>query len=178
VIWPIESFEAPDKHFRFWFRICLDIRLFVHSAYSQYMYRSIPRILSIWTDSFHVFSLYKHSFHVFSVYKQQNFVQRFTSFSVFFVYIQILSLYSQYTYRFIPPILRMRPNNLEYSEWSYLQLLKGYWFKKSMYVCNWTKDLQGIINYFTLAWQKIYFHVFWYAEWPSNLNISANSNLY
>jgi hypothetical protein len=35
-----------------------------------------------------------------------------------------------------------------------LQLLKGYYFKKSMYVCNWTKDLQGIMDYLAPALQK------------------------
>ncbi len=38
-----------------------------------------------------------------------------------------------------------------------LQLLKGYYFKKSMYVCNWTKDLQGIIGYLAIVWQKNFF---------------------
>jgi hypothetical protein len=38
-----------------------------------------------------------------------------------------------------------------------LQLLKGYYFEKSMYVCNWNKNLQGIINYLALVWQKNFF---------------------
>jgi hypothetical protein len=32
-----------------------------------------------------------------------------------------------------------------------LQLLKGYYFKKSMYVCKWTEELQGMIDYLALA---------------------------
>ncbi len=38
-----------------------------------------------------------------------------------------------------------------------LQLLKGYYLKKSMYVCIWTKELQGLIDYLALAWQKYFF---------------------
>jgi hypothetical protein len=31
------------------------------------------------------------------------------------------------------------------------QLLKGYYFKKGMYVCKRTEELQGMINYLALA---------------------------
>jgi hypothetical protein len=37
------------------------------------------------------------------------------------------------------------------------QLLKGHYFKKRMYVCNWTKDSQGIIDYLGLVLQKNFF---------------------
>ncbi len=140
------------------FCIC-SVYVQIRSTYSQYMNRFILHILSIRTDSF----------RIFSVYKQRNLVRRFTSFHVFSVYVQILSAYSQYikqihsaysqyTYRFIPRIRKMRPNNLKYLELNYFILaFKGIpLFKKSMYgyVCNWTEDLQGIIDYMALAWQK------------------------
>jgi hypothetical protein len=39
-----------------------------------------------------------------------------------------------------------------------LQLLKEYTLlKKSMFVCNWTKDLQAIIDNLALVWQKYFF---------------------
>jgi hypothetical protein len=104
MIWRNKLIWAPDKSpkiFRFWFQIRWDIQLYVHSAYSQYMYRSILHILSIWTDSF----------RVFSVYKQQNFVWRFTSFRIFSVYVQILSAYCQYTNRFIQCILSIHTDS-------------------------------------------------------------------
>jgi hypothetical protein len=150
------------KYFRFWFRIRRDIWLFVHSGvYYQYMnrFRFVPCILSIRTDSF----------RVFSVYEQQNLVRRFISFRVFSVYEQILSVYSQYTNRFIPRILSIRTDSfrvfgectqiiLNIWDWIiFIKAFKGYYFKKSMCVCNWTEDLQGIIDHLALAWQKNFF---------------------
>ncbi len=38
-----------------------------------------------------------------------------------------------------------------------LQFLKGYYFKKSLYVCKWTEELQGMIDYLALAWQNNFF---------------------
>ncbi len=37
------------------------------------------------------------------------------------------------------------------------QLLKGYYLKKSMYVCKWTEELQGMIDYLALEWQNNFF---------------------
>ncbi len=145
------------------------------------MNRFIPRILSIQTAKFssniylipHILRIRVDSFRVFSVYEQ------------------IHSTYSQYTNRFIPRTLSIRTDSFRVIrecaqiirifriELFSLQLLKGYYFKKSMYVCNWTENLQGIIDYLALAWQKISFRVFRLnMEWPSNSNILANSNLY
>jgi hypothetical protein len=118
------------KCFWFWFRICQDIQLFVHSIYSQYMYRSILHILSIWTDLFHVFSAYNKIHSGYSQYSNSEFRLkiyliprilhiRTYSFCVFSVYEQTHAVYSQYTHRFIPHIRRMRPNNFECLEWNY-----------------------------------------------------------
>jgi hypothetical protein len=38
-----------------------------------------------------------------------------------------------------------------------LQLLKGYYSKKCMYVRKWTEEPQGMINYLALAWQNNFF---------------------
>jgi hypothetical protein len=67
------------------------------SAYSQYTNRFIPRILSIRTDSF----------CVWRQYTQQNLMQRFTSFRLVSMYVQIHSTYCIYVNmnRFILHIL-------------------------------------------------------------------------
>ncbi len=73
---------------------------------------------------------------------------RTDSFRVFSVYVQIHSAYSE---------------NAPKEFWIIgielfsFQLLKEYYFKKSMYFCNWTEDLKGIINYLALAWQNNFF---------------------
>ncbi len=144
------------KYFRFLFWIRRDIGPFLHSAYSQYTYRSVPCILNIWPDSF----------CIFSVYEQQNFIQRFTSFRVLSVYDQILSAYSQYTTRFFLRILSIHTDSFRifrecaqiiWNIWKgiiFFTAFKGILLQKIMYLCNWTKDLQGIINYLALACQK------------------------
>ncbi len=101
------------KYFRFLCQNRRDIRLFVHSAYSQYTYRFILRILSIRTDLHipRILSIRTDSFCVFSVYEQLDLVRIFTSFRVFSEYIQIHSAYSQYTNRFIPRILSVRTDS-------------------------------------------------------------------
>ncbi len=146
------------KYFRYSFRICRDFQLFVHSAYSQYTYRFVPCILSIQTDSFRLFSVMNRFIPctVFSVFQQPNFVWRFTSFRVLSVYIHILSADSQFMNisRNLVISVYVQIQSV-YSE--LLQLLKGYYFKLSMYVCNWTNDLQGIIYYLALAGQKNFF---------------------
>ncbi len=106
-----------------------------------FYFSCIQRVLSIRTDSFHVFSVYDQ---IHSAYSQctNRFIPRILSiltakfsskiyliphilhlrtysFRVFSVYKQIRSAYSQYTYRFILRIQRMRPNNFEYSELNY-----------------------------------------------------------
>ncbi len=128
------------KYFRFLFQI-RDIRIFVHSAYSQYTYRSVPRILSIRTDTFCVFSVYEQIHSGYSQYTNRFIPSilciqtakfslntylilrilhiRIDSFRVFSMCEQIHLAYSQYMYRFIPCIWRMRPNNFEYLEFNY-----------------------------------------------------------
>jgi hypothetical protein len=121
------------RYFRFLFRIRCDIRLFVHSEYSQYMYRFVPRILSIRTDSFRVFSVYKQIHSVYSQYTNRFIPRilsiqtakfssnifliprilciRIDSFRVFSVFEQIHSTNSQYTNRFIPRTLSIRTDS-------------------------------------------------------------------
>jgi hypothetical protein len=115
------------KYFRFLFWICQYIRLFVHSAYSQYIYRFIPRILSIRTDSFSVFSVYKQIHSAYSQYTNSKIylnlylIPHILLIHTYRFYPHILSIRTdsfrifsvQYTYRFIPHIRRMRPNNFE-----------------------------------------------------------------
>ncbi len=60
------------KYFWFLFRIRRDIRLFVNSAYSQYTYRFILRILRIRTDSFHIFSVYEQIHSTYSQYTKSK----------------------------------------------------------------------------------------------------------
>jgi hypothetical protein len=117
------------KYFWFWFWIRRDIRHFVHSAYSQYSYKFIPRILSIWTNSFHsAYSQNTNRFipRILSI-RTAKFCSKISfiswilrictdSFRCFSVYKQIHSVYSQYMYRFVVHIRRMRPNNFEHSE--------------------------------------------------------------
>ncbi len=144
------------------------------------MSRSVPCILSIRTDSFRVFSVYEQIHSVCSQYKKQlNFVRRFTSFRLVFVFVQILSAYSHYTKRYILHIFSIHTDSFRVfeecaqiilnfgMELFLLQLLKGHYFKKSMYVCNWTKDLQGIIYYLPpCLTKKISFCIFsLYPEW-------------
>ncbi len=97
------------KYFLFLFQIRWDIRLFVHSAYSQYTYRFIPRIPSIRTDSFRVFGECTQI-----ILNVRNWIIFITAF-------------------------------------------KGILFKKSMYVCKWTEELQGMVDYLALAWQNNFF---------------------
>ncbi len=115
------------KYFSFLFQICRDIWLFVHSMYSQYTYRFIPRIRSIWTGKFSL-----------NIYLIPRILQiRTESFLIFSVYEQIHSAYSQYTYRYIPHIWRMRPNNFECLDLNHFHYrFKGIllYFKKK-YVC-------------------------------------------
>jgi hypothetical protein len=121
------------RYFRFLFRIRRDIRLFVHSTYSQYTYRFIPRILSIRTDSFRVFSVHDQIHSTYSQYTNRfiphilsiqtaKFISniyliprifriRIDFFHVFSVYEQIHSAYSQYTNRFIPRTLSIRTDS-------------------------------------------------------------------
>ncbi len=107
----------------------------------------------------------------------------FCAFCIFSVYIQILSAYSQYTNRIILLIctdsFRIFGEcahiilNIQIELFS-LQLSKGYYFEKSICVCNWAKDLQGIINYLALAWQNNIFPriliVRYHSEGPMKLN--------
>jgi hypothetical protein len=119
VIWPIEPNEAPDnrpKIFSILVSNRLDIRLFVHSAYFQYTYRSIPRILSIQTDSFCIFSVYEQSHSAYSQY---------TNSEISFEYLPH-SAYSLYTYRFFPRICSIRTDSIPvFSE--YIQIHSEYW---------------------------------------------------
>jgi hypothetical protein len=125
-IFVLSDLAKHPKLFRFLFRIRRDIRLFVHSAYSQYTYRFIPRILSILYEQIHsAYSQFTNGFiqRILSIRKAKFssniyliphiFRIRTDSFRIFSVYKQINSAYSQYTYRFIPCIRRMRPNNFE-----------------------------------------------------------------
>ncbi len=105
----------------------------MHSAYSQYTYRFVPRMLSIRTDSFGVFSVYEQIHSAYSQYTNR-FIPRILSiqtakfssniyliprilrirkdsFSVFSVYEQIHSTYSQYTNSFIPRTLSIRTDS-------------------------------------------------------------------
>ncbi len=95
MIWPIEPIEAADKRPKIFLILVSNssryTTFWAFYVFLVYIYRSIPRILRIRTDSFPVFSVYK----------------------------QIHSTYSQYMYRFIPCIQRMRPNNFEYIGWNY-----------------------------------------------------------
>jgi hypothetical protein len=105
----------------------------IHSAYSQYMNRFIPCILSIRTEKFRwkinlipgILHIHTNSFRAFSVYEQ------------------IHSAYSQCTNRFIPHILSLCADsfhvfgecaqiisNIFGMELFSLQLLKGHYFKK------------------------------------------------
>ncbi len=116
--------------------------------YFQHTIRFIPDILSIQTV---------------------NFVQRFTLFRVFFIYVLILSAYSQYMNKLMPCILSIPIDSFRIfgecaqiilNVWNgiiFFLAFKGILLEKSMHVCNWTKDLQGIINYLVLAWQKNFF---------------------
>jgi hypothetical protein len=120
------------KYFLFRYQIRPDIWLFMHSAYSQFSYRSIPCILSIWTDSFHIFSVHEH----------WNSVQRFTSFRIVSVDVQInphiLSIWTDSFRVFLSNVQihsvysKNAPKYLQIFgiELFVLQLLKGYYFKK------------------------------------------------
>ncbi len=92
------------KYFSFQFQICRDIRLFVHSAYSQYTHRYVLCILSIRTDSSCIIPVCKQIHSVNNA--QRNSIQRFASFSV---QEQIHSAYAiaQYTNILIPLILSL-----------------------------------------------------------------------
>jgi hypothetical protein len=96
------------------FRI-FSVHVQIRSVYSQYRYRFILCILSIWTDSFRVFSVYKQQISS-KIYVILHILRIHTdSFHLFSVYEQIHFAYFQYTYRFIPRIQRMCPNNFAYS---------------------------------------------------------------
>jgi hypothetical protein len=81
----------------------------IHFVHSQYTNRLIPPILSIYTDSFHVFLVYEQIHFVHSQYTNRlipPILSIYTeSFHVFLVYEQIHFVHSQYTNRLIPPIL-------------------------------------------------------------------------
>ncbi len=53
---PSELLNNHLKYFRFWLRICRDIRIFVHSAYYQNTEIFLPRIMRIRKFSFRVLS--------------------------------------------------------------------------------------------------------------------------
>jgi hypothetical protein len=80
----------------------------------------IPSILRIRTDSLWVFSVYER---IYSTYSQG----------------------SQYTYRFVLCIRRMRSNNIKYSEWNLFssQFLKGHYFKKQFVSVQLDSKLPG-----------------------------------
>ncbi len=161
------------KFFNFWIQICRDIPTFhafcvfsvnvqTRFAYSQYMNRFIPHIHSTGSDSY----------SVFCEYTQLNSVWSFTSFRVYSEYVQIHSAYFQYirtdpsrafsVYEQIHSAYSANgANNFKYSEIELFssQLLRNTSSKDSKYVCKWTQDPQGIINYFALALQKISFRV-------------------
>ncbi len=171
------------KYFWFWFQIRWDIRLFGQSVYSQNTYRSASGILSIQTDSF----------RIFSEFEQQNLVRRFITFHIFSVYVHIISAHFQYMNRFTPHILSIRLDSFPVlGECSqiilnnrnliiFITAFKEILLQKSICVCNWTEDQQGLIDYLALAWQNNFFMrilIIQYTEGLSNSNISANSNFY
>jgi hypothetical protein len=111
---------------------------------------------------------YRSAQHIFSV-RTAKFSLKIHLIPLSEYVVQILSTYSQYTNRFIPHILNIRSDSfcvfrecaqiiwiLEIELFS-SHLLKGYYFQKSMCMCNWTEDLQGIIDYLALAWQNNFF---------------------
>ncbi len=112
VVWPNKPIWAPDKHlkiFRFWFQICQDtvfyfscfpyiLHIYVQicSPYSQYTKNFIPRILSVWIDSFSMHSKIPFEYLPNSAYSPNMY--RFTlrilsiqtdSFRIFSLYAQI-----------------------------------------------------------------------------------------
>ncbi len=90
------------KYFRFLFQIRQDIRLFVHSMYSQYTYRFIPRI-SVYEQIHSAYSQYTNRFipRILSIR-----IARFSS-NTYLPH----SAYSPNTYRFIPHILSVRTDS-------------------------------------------------------------------
>ncbi len=127
---PSELLNKHLKYFRFWLRIRRDIRIFVHSAYYQKTEIFLPRIFRIKNFPFayyqnteifipRIISLRTVTFSQ-NIYLIPRIIRiRKFSFRVLSEYGNFQSAYSQYTYRFILRILRMHPNNFEYSVLNY-----------------------------------------------------------
>ncbi len=153
----------------------------------------LPRILRIRKDSF----------CVVSVYRQIHFAHsQYTNNKIWFIDLP-QSTYSPYTYRFFPHSLSIRTDPFcvfsvyvcadslcRFGESA--QIISHIWnwiifftaFKGTLlqnkYVCVQLDRRLTKYNWlFGPSMTKIYFRVLTkYEEWPSNLNISANSNLY
>jgi hypothetical protein len=114
----------------------------IHFAYSGNMNCKIPFEYFPYSE----YSSYSDSVCIFLICKQ--------------VHSLIQSVLSHYTYRFIPRIRKVRPNNLEYLEYNYFLLsFKGTILHKKVCQCATVPKTTGII------------------DWSSS-NVSENSNLY
>ncbi len=93
----------------------------MHSACSQYTYRFIPHILNIQTDSFcYILSINRFILHIQRKHTAKLYLKicLVSQICTYFLYthgtdsFRVFSVYGTGTYRFIPRIRRMHPNNL------------------------------------------------------------------
>ncbi len=79
------------KYFRFYLRIRRDIRISMHSAYSQYTRNFIQRIIHLRAISFRVLFDYVKFYSAYSQHTRNEDEKCMTKFSVLSVYAQFLS---------------------------------------------------------------------------------------
>ncbi len=114
---PSELLNKHLKYFRFWLRIRRDIRISVHSAYSQYTHNFIQRIIRLRAISFRVLSDYVKFYSAYSRHTRNEDEKcmtnlafsrlRAVSFRVLSDYAEFHSPYYPNTLDFIPRIIRI-----------------------------------------------------------------------